>query len=118
MTLVDTSVWVDHLRKGNPTLTQLLNGNEVAIHPFIIGELACGGLKNRSEILGLLNELPSAIVADNNEVLQFIERNHLYGKGLGWIDVHIMASALLSKANVLTLDKRFGRTVEKLNILK
>jgi predicted nucleic acid-binding protein len=116
MTLVDTSVWIDHFRKGNPTLTQLLNESEVLTHPFIIGELACGNLKNRSEILRLLNELPKAIVADNSEVMHFIERNRLYGIGIGWIDVHLIASAMLSKATMLTLDKPFEKVASRLNL--
>ena len=116
MTLVDTSVWIDHFRKGNPTLKQLLNEGEVLTHPFIIGELACGNLKNRSEILGLLNELPKAVVAENSEVMHFIEENHLYGMGIGWIDVHLVASAMLSKASMLTLDKPFKKVAKRLNL--
>ena len=116
MTLVDTSVWIDHFRKGNPTLKQLLNESEVLTHPFIIGELACGNLKNRAEILGLLNELPKAVVAENSEVMHFIERNHLYGMGIGWIDVHLVASAMLSKASMLTLDKPFEKVARRLNL--
>jgi predicted nucleic acid-binding protein len=116
MTLVDTSVWIEHFRKGNLVLKQLLNESEVLTHPFIIGELACGNLKNRSEILGLLNELPKAVVAENSEVLHFIERNHLFGMGIGWIDVHLIASAMLSKAIMLTFDKPFERVARRLNL--
>ncbi|MGO9411444.1 MAG: type II toxin-antitoxin system VapC family toxin [Spirochaetia bacterium] len=116
MTLVDTSVWVDHFRKGNSTLSQLLNESQVLTHPFVIGELACGNLKNRTEILKLLKELPPAVVAENNEVMQFIEKNRLYGVGIGWIDAHLIASALLSEATVMTLDKQFGNAVSRLNL--
>jgi predicted nucleic acid-binding protein len=116
MTLVDTSVWIEHFRRGNLVLTQLLNESEVLTHPFIIGELACGNLKNRSEILGLLKELPKAVVAENSEVLHFVERNHLYGMGIGWIDVHLIASAMLSKATMLTLDKPFERVARRLKL--
>ena len=118
MTLVDTSVWVDHLGKGNSTLRRLLNNSQVLTHPFIIGELACGNLKNRSEVLGLLDELPKAVVAENNEVLEFVERTHLYGSGIGWIDVHLIASAMLSKATIMTLDRQLENTTKGLGISK
>ena len=118
MILVDTSVWIDHFRKGSTALKQLLNNSEVLTHPFIIGELACGNLKNRSEILGLLNELPKAVVAENSEVMKFIERTHLYGLGIGWIDVHLIASAMLSKATVMTFDKQLENAAKRLSISK
>jgi predicted nucleic acid-binding protein len=105
MILVDTSVWVDHFRNGNAQLKAWLNNNEVVVHPFVIGELACGSLRNRSEILNLLSELPEATVAQHDEVLTFIENNRLYGTGIGWIDAHLVASALLSKSKLMTLDK-------------
>ncbi len=114
MTLVDTSVWVDHFRKDNQTLKKLLNDGGVLIHPFVIGELACGNLKNRSEILRLLDELPKAVVAENDEVLQFVERNYLFGLGIGWIDVHLIASAMLSHSSMLTLDKTLEDVFKKL----
>ena len=104
MTLVDTSVWVDHLRNGNARLQDLLTNNEVKIHPFVIGELACGSIRNRSEILGLLGELPPAVVADHGEVLKLIGAKKLHGKGIGFVDAHLLASALLSTAELLTLD--------------
>ncbi len=106
MTLVDTSVWIDHLRKGNPRLAQLLNQGMVLCHPYVIGELACGNLSNRSEILSLLHSLPRARRANDSEVMHLVEVNHLYGKGLGWIDMHLLASALLTQSNLWTLDKR------------
>jgi predicted nucleic acid-binding protein len=105
MILVDTSVWVDHFRNGNAQLKAWLNDNEVVVHPFVIGELACGSLRNRSEILNLLSELPEATVAQHDEVLSFVENNRLYGTGIGWIDAHLVASALLSKSKLMTLDK-------------
>jgi predicted nucleic acid-binding protein len=116
MILVDTSVWVDHLRHGNDALVRLLNENEVLIHPFVIGELACGFLRNRSEILGLLAELPEAVVADHQEVLDFVERRRLYGMGIGWIDAHLVSSALLSRAGLLALDKPLAKAVSALGI--
>ena len=115
MILVDTSVWIDHFRNGNSELEELLISNEVMIHPFIIGELACGSIKNRSEILGLLNELPHAVVAEHQEVLKLIEDRKLYGKGIGLIDAHLIASALISKVRLLTIDKPLEKVVAILN---
>ena len=104
MILVDTSVWVSYLRAGNSKFEQLLNDGEAACHPFIIGELACGNIKNRNEILSLLNALPKVNLLDNEEVLLFIERNNLMGKGLGLVDIHLLASTILSEAVLWTLD--------------
>ena len=106
MILVDTSVWIEHLRKGSSKLSGLLEASRVLIHPFIIGELACGNLKNRNEILQLLEALPQSVQASHKETLTLIEANNLYGRGIGWIDAHLLASALLSRADFWTLDKR------------
>jgi predicted nucleic acid-binding protein len=106
MILVDTSVWVEHLRSGTIGLEALLNDGQVVCHPFIIGELACGNLKNRSEILSLLQDLPMASRADDDEVIQFIEDHKLMGKGLGYIDIHLLMSALLTRIPLWTIDKR------------
>lgn len=106
MVLVDTSVWVAHLREGNVGLEELLNKGRVACHPFIIGELACGNLKNRSLILSLLNSLPRTIVAEHEEVIQFIENKNLMGKGLGYVDVHLLASAVLTGVPLWTRDRK------------
>ncbi len=116
MILVDTSVWINHFRKGNQTLVQLLNSGAVICHPFIIGELACGNLKNRDEILSLLNNLPKAKKATHEEILQFIEQKHLMGKGLGYIDVHLSASALLTGALLWTEDKKLNEANEILGV--
>lgn len=105
MVLVDTSVWVAHLRKGNIGLESLLNEGHVVCHPFIVGELACGNLKNRSQILSLLKTLPMAIHAEHDELMQFIESHHLMGRGLGYVDMHLLASAILSQVTLWTLDK-------------
>jgi predicted nucleic acid-binding protein len=113
MILVDTSVWISHLREGNDELVSLLNKSEVLCHPFIAGEIACGNLKNRTEIIYLLNLLPCAIVAEPEEILQFIENNELMGKGLGYIDIHLLASALLTHARLWTLDKRLDNIAKK-----
>jgi predicted nucleic acid-binding protein len=106
MVLVDTSVWISHLRVGNPTLARLLENEEVAIHPFVIGELACGNLRNRAEILGLLQSLPMSVEILHEEAMEFISAHQLMGKGLGYIDIHLLASAVLSGIPILTLDKK------------
>ena len=116
MVLVDTSVWVSHLRHGNGDLQKLLNDGEVVCHPFIVGELACGNLKNRHEILTYLQSLPMTILAEDEEVLKFIENNQLMGKGLGYIDVHLIASAVLTSVLLWTLDKTLDKFTEKIGI--
>jgi len=116
MILVDTSVWVEHLRHGTVGLDALLNEGYVLCHPFIVGELACGNLKNRAEILSLLQTLPMAIVAEDKEVMRLIDNYHLMGKGLGYIDMHLLASATLNKALLWTFDKRLHETSSKLGL--
>ncbi len=96
MVLVDTSIWVTHLRQGSRQLEKLLIDAEVMCHPFIIGELACGTLKNRNEIISLLQSLPMAPTIEFGEFLFFIDRNHLMGKGVGFVDVHLLAPARLT----------------------
>ena len=108
MVLVDTSVWVLHLREGNIGLKRLLNDGDVACHPFIIGELACGNLKNRYEILSFLQALPVATQVEHEDVMQFVENYRLMGKGLGYIDVHLLASSLLTEVPIWTLDKKLN----------
>ena len=116
MLLVDTSVWVRHLKEGDPDLEKLLNNGEVMCHPYIVGELACGNLKNRKEVLLLLQLLPPATLANDEEVLQFIEENQLMGKGLGYIDVHLSASAVLTGVQMWTYDRRLNEMNEVLGI--
>jgi predicted nucleic acid-binding protein len=116
MTLVDTSVWIDHFRNGNTQLEELLINSEVMTHPFVIGELACGAIRNRNEILGLLKELPAVDVAEHQEVLRFMEDRKLFGKGIGLIDAHLIASALISKVRMLTMNKPLGRILSLLNM--
>jgi predicted nucleic acid-binding protein len=114
VTLVDTSVWINHLREGNDELRRLLNDNEVLCHPFIIGELACGTMKNRLEVLDLLRALPQSMVAEHDEVVEFVNDRKLYGQGLGWIDVHLLASASLSKVAIWTTDLALKRATDRL----
>jgi len=116
MVLIDTSIWVAHLQKGIGGLEALLNEGDVICHPFIVGELACGNLKNRAEILSLLQTLPMAIHAEHEEVMHFIENYSLMGKGLGYIDMHLLASAMLTKVPVWTLDKKLSTISSKLGL--
>jgi hypothetical protein len=116
MILVDTSVWVAHLREGIRGLEALLDEGDVMCHPFIIGELACGNLENRAEILSLLQALPMAAHAEHEEVMHFIESYGLMGKGLGYIDMHLLASAMLTKVPLWTLDKKLNEISSKLGL--
>jgi predicted nucleic acid-binding protein len=103
MILVDTSVWVDHLRRRDPVLSDELENGEVAVHPFVIGELACGTLPDRAALFRLLEELPAAPLAAQPEVLALIERRRLMGKGLGYVDAHLLASTLLAAPESMRL---------------
>jgi predicted nucleic acid-binding protein len=114
--LVDTSVWVDHLRRGDAQLAESLERGTVVMHPFVIGEIACGSLTDRSSMLQLLQDLPMAAVADSDEVLGFIERHSLHGKGLGYVDVHLLASvALTDRTKLWTRDKRLRVAADDLD---
>lgn len=107
MILVDTSVWVDHLRRGDARLRNLLEHARVLAHPFVLGEIACGSLSDRALVLELLHDLPMTSVAEPDEVLGFIDRHRIYGKGLGYVDVHLLAAvALTPGATLWTRDKR------------
>ena len=112
MILVDTSVWVDHFRSRNQRLASLLDAEEVLIHPFVIGELACGNLKNRREVLALLHALPTSPKVDDDEILFFVERHRLMGRGVGIIDVHLLASTIIAQCLLWTHDKPL-KTVAK-----
>ncbi len=114
MILVDTSIWVAHLRQGSRQLEKLLMDAEVMCHPFIISELACGNLKNRNEIISLLQSLPKAPTIEFDEFLFFIDRNHLMGKGVGFVDVHLLASAQLTGIPLWTADKRLKSAADQL----
>jgi predicted nucleic acid-binding protein len=116
MVLVDTSVWVDHLRNGNEQLVELLEAGRVLTHNMVIGELACGNLRNRQEVLGLLQALPAAQEATMPEVMDFVETVPLSGRGLGWVDVNLLAAARLSDAPLLTLDRSMRREARRLGV--
>ena len=115
MILVDTSVWVDHLRIGDRQLASLLDEASVVMHPFVVGEIALGTLAGRNTVLALLQDLPAAPVADPTEVLMFIERNSMAGRGIGYVDLHLLASASLSTDITLwTRDRRLGGLAQAL----
>jgi predicted nucleic acid-binding protein len=109
MVLVDTSVWIQHFRTGEPRLTELLSEALVLMHPFVLGELACGNLKNRAGILRNLGVLPTVASATHEETLDLIQNRKLWGQGIGWVDAHLLASALLSNCGLWTLDERLRR---------
>jgi len=116
MVLVDTSVWVAHLRQGNSELEMLLNNSEVICHKFVIGELACGNIKNRTEILSLLDALPKATQAKHDEVMRLIENYRLMGLGLGYVDMHLLAATLLTRTPIWTFDKKLNTIATKLKL--
>ena len=117
MILVDTSVWIDHLRASEPRLAALLRDNQVMTHPMVIGELACGNLLNRDEVLSLLHGLPAAQVASNGEVLLFVERRRLMGRGIGFIDAHLLVATVLSTAALIwAADRRLTNVATELGL--
>ena len=109
-------MWVHHLRLGNEDLRHLLSDGKALMHPFILGELSCGTMKNRAEVLELLNSLRQAVVAEHDEVMKFLNEQQLYGQGLGWIDLHLLASASLSRAALWTTDRPLKRAATQLGI--
>lgn len=116
MILVDTSVWIDHLRRGDRRLATLLDEEQVCCHPFVIGELACGNLHNRDEILGLLGALPRAEPADEPDVHHLVDARRLWGRGLGWVDMHLLAASLLAGCTLWTRDKTLATAANDLAI--
>ncbi len=113
MILVDTSIWIDHLRSGSPALVTLLQGDAVCTHDFVIGELACGNLRNRVEVLGLLQSLPRLSAATEEETLFFIEQQQLMGRGIGYVDAHLLAAAVIRNVPIWTKDKRLKAIAEE-----
>jgi predicted nucleic acid-binding protein len=108
MILADTSVWIEHFRRGEPCLKQLLERGQVLMHPAVRGELACGCLTARAQMLQYFGALPRAKTATDAEVMQLIENRKLWGNGIGWIDAHLIASSLLSGCAFWTLDRRLN----------
>ncbi|NIL76017.1 MULTISPECIES: type II toxin-antitoxin system VapC family toxin [Rhodococcus] len=117
MILVDTSIWIDHLRSGNDDLAHYLTIGVVLVHPWVTGEIALGNLHNRTEILGLLTNLPQASVAEPAELFTMIERERLYGRGIGFVDVQLLAATRLTPdAQLWTRDRRLSKTAAALAI--
>jgi predicted nucleic acid-binding protein len=114
--LVDTSVWIVHLRRRNATLVGLLEQAQIWTHAFVVGELACGNLAQRNKVLNALAALPHAPVASHDEVLAFLETHRLMGRGLGWVDLHLLVSARLGRLPFWTLDKRLAAVVNALQL--
>ncbi len=117
MILADTSVWIDHFRSADPRLTEMLYQNLVTMHPWVVGELACGNLRDRKKTLSFLRELPSASVVSGDEVLELIERHKLMGKGIGLIDTQLIASAAIDSHELWTNDLRQLRIAQSLGIV-
>jgi predicted nucleic acid-binding protein len=115
MILIDTSVWIDFLRGGGP-LVDLLERNEVLIHAFVIGELACGSLPHRKSTIQFLQELPIVKTVGMNDVLRFIEKHSLMARGIGYVDVHLLAAATFNTCQFFTHDKRLRAMAEKLSL--
>jgi predicted nucleic acid-binding protein len=116
MVIVDTSIWVDHFKAGNPTLEKLLLEADVAVHPFVLGELACGGITRTSTIFSYLCELPEAPVIEQQEFFPFIENQKLVGAGIGFVDVHLLASARVASMFLWTIDKRLMNCAARLKV--
>ena len=116
MTLIDTSIWVNHFRRLHAGLVELLEESSAAVHPFVIGELACGNLRNRTAVLGDLSRLPQAPLASEKEVHTLVETRRLWGSGLGWVDVHILASALLAGWELATADAAMREAAKRLGV--
>jgi hypothetical protein len=117
MILVDTSIWVDHLNAAGHPLELFLELGQVMMHPVVLGELACGNLRNRQQILTLLRQLPTARCASHGEVLYFIEQKGLMGKGIGYVDAHLLAAVALGGMQYLwTRDQRLAQTAEALGV--
>lgn len=115
-TLVDTSVWVEYLRRGNALLAEGLDEGSIRCHQFVIGELACGHLQERTPLIGLWSSLPMAPTATHDEAMTFVEAHAIAGCGIGWVDVHLLASAMLGHLDLWTVDRRLGGVAETLGI--
>jgi predicted nucleic acid-binding protein len=116
MVLVDTSLWVNHFRVASLPLVRLLKDAKVVVHPSVVGELACGRLALRHEVLDLMGKLPRLEPVSDAEALAFIEANALAGSGIGWVDVHLLASARLGRVSLLTADKALARVASRLGL--
>jgi predicted nucleic acid-binding protein len=114
--LVDTSVWIDHFRRSNPALVTALERGEVECHDFVLGEVACGTLPRRDDVLTLMQTLPRIAPVPRGEVMALVSERQLWGRGLGWVDVSLLASALVARAGLWTLDRRLRRMAANLEV--
>jgi hypothetical protein len=114
MLLVDTSIWIEHFRHGVAALAARIADDAILIHPFVIGELACGPLVRRAQVLEWLQNQPAAPLADQHEVLALVERHQLVQSGVGWVDVHLLSSSLIAGAPLWTLDRRLAQVAQRL----
>jgi predicted nucleic acid-binding protein len=116
MILVDTSVWIDHFHRAEPALTKLLGARSVRMHPAVVGELAMGNLRNRNAVLADLRALPHAKVATLDELLHMVNRHRLYGRGIGYIDAHLLASTVLTGDRLWVRDQRVLAVAQDLGV--
>jgi predicted nucleic acid-binding protein len=116
VTLIDTSAWIDHLHRASSAVVDLLEAQEAAVHPFVIGELACGQIKRRAVVLAELAMLPVIPIASHGEALDLVEKRELRGRGLAWVDVHLLASCLLSASSLLTEDAGLASAARRVGI--
>lgn len=116
MILPDSSVWIDHFRRENTSLAKWLENDQALCHPFIVGELACGHLSSKGSTIRMLQTLPEAPLMQNDEVLMLVERHRLMASGIGWVDAHLLGSALLAQAEIWTLDRSLANAARKLGV--
>ena len=116
MTLVDTSVWIDHLRQGNQRLVELVDADEVLAHPWVIGELALGSFHDRAAFLAMLGYLPRLAPQSDAAVLAFIEARKLAARGIGWVDAGLLAASVARPCRIFTFDRKLGELAEELGL--
>ena len=117
MILADTSVWIEYVRSGEPAFASLLNAEQILVHPFVLGELAVGSLKDRARFIETLRDMPQSMIALDDEVLRLIEKRGIFGRGIGYVDAHLLASVMLSAGSRLfTRDKRLARIATALEV--
>ena len=117
MILADTSIWIDHLRGGDAVMTEQLERGSIAMHPVVLGEIALGSLKSRAELLQLLEAMPRTLVASDAEVMHMLDERALFERGLGWVDVHLLAATLLTPGlRLWTRDRRLHAVAEEIGL--
>lgn len=116
MILADTSVWIDHFRREGSSLASLLGGRQVVLHPFVYGELVCGNLTDRRRTTRMLADLRTAPVVAHGLVVRLVERHRLHGTGLGWVDVHLLAAAMVHQHTLMTLDAALDEAAARLGV--